>query len=184
MENIHLLSNVACTYGHYRIENLQKCNGCWSTKTDFFDTKIDNKYYYKNYIDKKLNTRHVVWNNRKVCINCLCIGNRLYAIKYFLNNIIKKIDENILLIFNNNINFLRDYNNFIKLSQIKLSRLSLQNIKLNKVYEILIECYKHFFKNLNIIINSINKFIYDNESDYNNQYNCMKRLLECSSYKK
>ena len=179
---MELLSLVASKYGD-EIDYIENCNGCWATKTGFFNIKRDNKFYCNNYTNIKMNTRHVVWNNKKVCINCICIGNRIFATRFYYKKILHQIVEDSNLYYDYNTNFLTDFNNFVRLLQSKLSKLSLHNTNLDNVYLTIIESYKYFYKNENILRDSINKFIISNIEDNYKEYNAMKRLLEKSSYK-
>ena len=107
----------------------------------------NNQYECKNcnnYTNIKMNTRHVVWNNKKVCINCICIGNRIFATRFYYKKILHQIVEDSNLYYYYNINFLTDFNNFVRLLQSKLSKLSLHNTNLDNVYLTIIESYKYF----------------------------------------
>lgn len=176
---LKLLSQVAIKYG-YELENLNRCNGCWSKKTDFYNRKVNDKFYCNNYYNEKLNPCHIVWNNKKVCNQCYCIGNRIYASNYFLNKIIHQIIEDSNTFYCYNPNFLTDFNNFTRLLHKELTIASLKNSDLKIIYQIIIESYNVYYENSYLIYNTISKYIESNCVDNFEEYNKYKRLLESS----
>jgi hypothetical protein len=171
------------------VENNKKkinyCNGWWPEK--ILNFKIKSKYNDARFLCQNLaikNTEHLMWNNEIVCHECICIGNRLYALKYFYIKIMDQlIQTNPLLL---QINF----HNFIIFAEQKLKNMSLNILTVPKVYTEITNIYKSFFLDPIPILDAIRNFeeiynpnIYIKDkclTNKNEQYLSMKKLLERS----
>ena len=166
------------------IEN-NKCNGWWHEKKLNFNiqSKDNNQQFFCHNLSNE-NTEHLMWNNKRVCLKCICIGNRLYALNFFFTKIIIKfIETNPLIIINKN------FKSFISILEKKLKNISLEILSLPIVYTVITNIYKSFFKDIVPILNAITNFeniyhpnVYNNKylTKENEQYLSMRKLLENS----
>ena len=172
--SLDILADVA-----NKIEDKNKlkfCNGWWNKKTNNFIIK--SQYYSDRYLcyNKTSNEfKHIAWNNKPVCLNCILIGNKIIAINYFLHKIFTFYY----------INNLRD-SVFLNLLKHKIEDSCLNKITIPILYTRLTNIYKEYYKNVKPILYAIRLF----ENNYNpnlcknlsnnNEYVSMKRLLELS----
>ena len=121
-----------------------------------------------------------MWNNKTTCHNCICLGNRLYAVNYFYNKIIQNLIKS---------NYIKNNNKFINFTKIltyDLKQMCLSKIKLVDLYNKITNCFKKYYNDVIIILQSIRNFEENYNPNFykcpinNDQYITLKNLLELS----
>jgi hypothetical protein len=161
--------------------NISICNAYWDQKILNFNIKYqynNSIYLCSNNANKKY--KHPLWNNKTTCHNCICLGNRLYAVNYFYNKIIQNLIKS---------NYIKNNNKFINFTKIltyDLKQMCLSKIKLVDLYNKITNCFKKYYNDVIIILQSIRNFEENYNPNFykcpinNDQYITLKNLLELS----
>jgi hypothetical protein len=175
---LELLINAVKVFENNKLDY---CSGWWHKKILSFNIECqdDNEKFLCHNFSLQ-NTEHLMWNNKRVCHQCIIIGNKLYALRYFYVGIINNLIEKNPLLLPNMVNFIR-------IVEKKLKDMSLNRLIVSKVYIKITNIYCCFFHDPIPIEKAIEKFenIYNpnyNKKKYltnkNKQYLSMKKLLE------